>query len=98
MKHLNVYLMIIVVLLIGLSGLVTSAHAASQATYDLVQSYIGPSGNGNAGIYSLSNSIGQPAVGEVSAGIYTFGGGFWGGGVIVPAIGNYKVYLPLVLK
>lgn len=74
------------------------AHAAPHASYAWVQSYGGPSGGGSAGIYSLSGSIGQPAAGEVSAGIYTFGGGFWGGGVIVPVVGHYKVFLPLVLR
>jgi uncharacterized membrane protein len=74
------------------------AHAAPQATYELVKSSIGPGGSGSAGIYSVSSSIGQPAAGEVSAGIYTLGGGFWGGGVLVPVAGHYDVYLPLLRR
>jgi hypothetical protein len=34
----------------------------------------------------------------VSAGIYTLGGGFWGGGIIVSAQNAYVVFLPLVLR
>ncbi len=98
MKHLTLYLALIALVLIGLAALASSARAAPQATYELVQSYIGPSGSGSAGIYDLSSSIGQPAAGEVSAGGYTLGDGFWGGGVIVPASSQHTVYLPLVLK
>ena len=76
----------------------SSARAQSTAIYVLVKSYIGPGGGGSAGIYDLSNSVGQPGAGEVSAGIYTLGGGFWGGGVIVPAIDTYNVYLPLMQR
>jgi hypothetical protein len=98
MKRLNLYLVLIAVVLIGLAALASSARAAPQAAYELVRSYTGPSGSGSAGIYDLSSSNGQPAVGEVSAGSYTLGGGFWGGGVTVPATSQYAVYLPLVVK
>ncbi len=97
MKRLWLLVMFALVLSsLGVS--VRAAPSAPQATYELVKSYIGPGGSGSAGIYTISSSIGQPAAGEVSAGIYTLGGGFWGGGVSVPAVGNYRVYLPLVLK
>jgi hypothetical protein len=98
MKRLNLYLVLIAVVLIGLAALASSARAAPHAAYELVRSYTGPGGQGSAGIYDLSSSIGQPAAGEVRAGSYTFGGGFWGGGAIVPVQANYEVYLPLVLK
>jgi hypothetical protein len=98
MKRLNLYLVLIAVVLIGLAALASSARAAPQATYTLVQSYTGPSGSGSAGIYSVSSSIGQPVAGEVSAGIYTLGGGFWGGGVLVPVQDSFSIYLPLVLR
>ncbi len=95
----GIYLLIgAILLLMGGTAPTSAAPAQPQATYELVKNSIGSSGNVSAGIYALSSSIGQPNAGEVSAGIYTLGGGFWGGGVIVPAIGNYKVYLPLVLK
>jgi hypothetical protein len=97
MKRL-IFLGIVVIVLIGQSPLHLSAHAAPQATYVWVQSTIGPGGSGSTGIYTLSSSIGQPSAGEVSAGIYTLGGGFWGGGVIVPVTSQHTVYLPLVLK
>lgn len=98
MKHLNGYLVLIAVVLICLIGVASSAQAAPQATYILIQSYSGPAGHGSAGIYAVSSSIGQPTTGEVSAGSYTFGGGFWGGGVIVPVQNHFDVFLPLVLK
>jgi hypothetical protein len=95
------YVTLLIILTIGwaVAALgIQSVHAAPQATYALVQSYIGPGGSGSAGIYGVSSSIGQPAAGKVSAGIYTFGGGFWGGGIIVPVQNHYEVYLPLVLR
>lgn len=98
MKRANLYLVLIAAVLLSLIGLASSARAAPQATYTLVQSYIGPSGSGSAGIYSISSSIGQPAAGEVSAGSYTLGGGFWGGGVIVPVQNHFEVFLPLVRR
>jgi hypothetical protein len=75
-----------------------TAHAVPQATYALAKSSSGPGSVAASGIYDLANSIGQPAIGEVNAGRYTLGGGFWGGGVIVPVVNHYLVYLPLVLK
>jgi hypothetical protein len=98
MKRRNLYVVMIAVILIGLAAFASSARAAPQATYELVKSSIEPGGSGSAGIYAVSSSIGQPIAGEVSAGIYTLGGGFWGGGVIVPAQNTYAVFLPLVLR
>jgi hypothetical protein len=95
MKRL--WLLVTFVLVLSSLGIsVRAAPLAPHATYELVKSYIGSGGSGSAGIYDLSSSIGQPDAGEVSAGIYTLGGGFWGGGVIVPAVSHYTVYLPLV--
>jgi hypothetical protein len=98
MKRLNLYLVTIVVVLMGLTVPASSARAAPQVTYDLVQSSIGPGGSGSAGVYDLSSSIGQPGAGEVSAGSYTLGGGFWGGGVLVPVANRYDLFLPLLLR
>jgi hypothetical protein len=98
MKQIIMPIGMISLLVAGLPLFTSAARAAPQATYELVQSYTGPGGGGNAGIYNLSSSIGQPAAGEVSAGSYTFGSGFWGGGVIVSVQANHKVYLPLMLK
>jgi hypothetical protein len=91
-------LICVTIILLALALPRSQAHARSTATYELVQSYTGPSGSGSAGIYDLSSSIGQPAAGEVSAGSYTLGGGFWGGGVLVPVQNSFSIYLPLVLK
>jgi hypothetical protein len=98
MKHLNWSLVLIAVVLICLIGVASSAQAAPQATYTLIQSYIGSSGQGSDGIYAVSSSVGQATAGEVSAGSYTLGGGFWGGGLIVFATSSYRVYLPLLIK
>lgn len=48
------------------------------------------------GVFELAGTIGQPDAGTLNGGLYSIGGGFWGGGV-VPAK-RYYVYLPLVLK
>ncbi len=92
------YLALLAMIAIGWALAASSAHAAPQATYELVQSYMGPSGSGSTGIYSISSSIGQPAAGEVSAGNYILGGGFWGGGIIVPVRARYDVFLPLAMR
>lgn len=93
-----VFLAVVLALLSSPAVISSAKPAAPQATYELVKSYTGPGGGGSAGIYSISSSIGQPAAGEVSAGNYTLGDGFWGGGIIVPVQNNYRVYLPLVLR
>jgi hypothetical protein len=98
MKRIYCLIGLVCILLIGANWRLPEARAATQATYELAQSYIGPGGSGSASIYTISSSIGQPVAGEVSAGIYTLGGGFWGGGVVVPVASSYAVYLPLVLK
>lgn len=98
MKHFLIVIGLVGVVLVSSGSRLSAAPAAPQATYELVKSSIGPGGSGNAGIYSISSSIGQPTAGEVSAGSYTLGGGFWGGGVLVPIQDNFSVYLPLVLK
>jgi hypothetical protein len=98
MKRIYLLILIVGLLLMGSVRLTPTAHAQPQATYELVQSYTGPGGSGSAGIYDISSSIGQPAAGEVSAGSYTLGGGFWGGGVLVPVANKYDLFLPLLLK
>ncbi len=98
MKRLNLYMMTVLVVLVSLIGLASAARAAPHVTYELAKSSIGPGGSGSAGIYTVASSIGQPDAGEVSAGIYTIGGGFWGGGVIVPVVAKYALFLPLMLR
>lgn len=45
------------------------------------------------GPYSLGGTIGQVDGGTLSSGSYTLNGGFWPG-----AAGQYRVYLPLILR
>jgi hypothetical protein len=85
-------------LLAGLSWRTSPARGESRATYLLVKSNIGPGQSGSSGAYTLSSSAGQPDAGEVSAGSYTLGGGFWGGGTIVSVVAPNFVYLPLVVR
>ena len=98
MKNLFIAIGLAGVVLVGSGSRLSAEPAAPQATYELVKSYSGPGGSGSAGIYAVSSSIGQPAAGEVSAGSYTLGGGFWGGGVLVPVQNSFSIYLPLMLK
>jgi hypothetical protein len=93
------------VLLVGLCLLAAAwlvwtlpAQAQPAATYQLLQSNIGPAQAGTGGAYTLSSSAGQPDAGEVSAGSYTLGGGFWGGGIINTVVDQLELYLPLVLR
>jgi hypothetical protein len=93
------------VLLVGLCLLAAGwlvwtlpASAGTPASYQLVQSNISPAQAGSSGAYTLSSSAGQPDAGEVSAGSYTLGGGFWGGGIINTVVDQLELYLPLVLR
>lgn len=98
MKRLLVVMSLVGVALVSSGSHLSAEPAAPQATYELVKSYSGPGGSGSAGIYDLASSIGQPTAGEVSAGSYTLGSGFWGGGVLVSIQDSFSIYLPLVLK
>ena len=98
MKNLLIAIGLVGVVLLSSGSRLSTEPAALQATYELVKSSSLPGGSGSAGIYSISSSIGQPAAGEVSAGNYTLGGGFWGGGILVPATSQRMVYLPLVRR
>ena len=98
MKRFIIIIGLAVMALVSSGSRLSAEPAVPQATYELVKSYTGPGGGGSAGIYSISSSIGQPAAGEVSAGNYTLGDGFWGGGVLVPVESQYQLFLPLILK
>ena len=98
MKRLFIVISLVGVVMVSTGSRLSAELTTPQATYELVKSYVGPSGGGSAGIYTLASSIGQPAAGEVSAGAYTLGGGFWGGGVLVPIQDSFSVYMPLLLK
>jgi hypothetical protein len=98
MKRSYVLMGMVCLLLAGSLWGASTARAEPQASYQLVKSNVGPGGSGSGGAYTLASSIGQPDAGEVRAGIYTLGGGFWGGGRIVSVAIRYNVYLPLVIK
>jgi hypothetical protein len=98
MKRIALLFIMVGLLLMDGAWQTRPAQARPHATYDLVKSSIGSGGSGSAGIYTISSSIGQPDAGEVSVGNYTLGGGFWGGGVIVSAVGSYQIYLPLIQR
>jgi hypothetical protein len=98
MQRAIVALGILCLLVAGWLAWTLPAQAQPSATYQLVQTNIGPGQAGSSGAYHLSSSVGQPDAGEVSAGSYTLGGGFWGGGVIVVVAEPSYLYLPLLVR
>jgi len=85
--------LVLCTLLVGVS----IASAQSGGVYE-VWGNVGAGGTVSGGAYEIAATIGQPEAGQISGGAYTLGGGFWGGGVVVPASGDYQVFLPLVIK
>lgn len=91
-----------VALLLALLGSVTlaQAHSAQPAPTGgggfEISWYTIDSGGAmfsTGGPYSLGGSIGQADTGTLNSGSYTLNGGFWPG-----ATGQYRVYLPLILR
>jgi hypothetical protein len=74
------------------------ALAQSGGGYDLSWSTVDGGGGtfSTGGDYSLGGTIGQPDAGLLTGGVYTLGGGFWGGGAAA-APGN-RIFLPLVMR
>jgi len=85
-------LVIVAGLLLGMLLLTTATLA--DGGYDLPWSVLGGGGGslGNGGI-TLDGTVGQPVVGQVSVSSYALCTGFWCG-----AAGEYRVYLPVVLR
>ncbi|MDY6877991.1 MAG: hypothetical protein SWK90_17550 [Chloroflexota bacterium] len=50
------------------------------------------------GSTSLNSTIGQWMVGSDTVGDIQLGSGFWGGGGPAGAVGEYRIFLPLVLR
>ena len=90
---------LVAVLLLVLPMLVlsTSAGAQSGGEYDLTWSTVDGGGYSFSlgGGYALGGTMGQPDAGALTGGTYTLGGGFWGGGALA---GGYEIFLPLVFR
>ena len=72
--------------------------AQSGGSYDLSWSTV-DGGGGTVlagGAYRVTGTGGQPDAGLVAGGAYALGGGFWGGGAVLPD--GHGVFLPLVLR
>lgn len=92
----RLFLLLIAVLCVLVA---VSLVSAQTGEWDLGWSTIDGGGATSLGLdrYILSGSIGQPDVGNLSGGVYTLQGGFWG----VAASSGARcstVYLPLLLK
>jgi hypothetical protein len=95
MKRAIILIPIILILLVSAA----ISHAQSGGGYDLTWNTLdGGGGIASGGVYELRGTLGQPDAGQISAGAYTLGGGFWGGGVLVVGSLDKKVYLPVVIK
>ena len=92
--HMKTRIYVPIALILALLIVPTAALAQSGGDYDLSWSTIdGGGGVSSGGDYTLQGTIGQADAGTVSGGDYTLSGGFWPG-----AGGNYRIYLPLVLR
>jgi len=72
--------------------------AQSGGVYDLSWSTVDGGGGTvlTGGAYRVTGTVGQPDAGLSTGGAYALGGGFWGGGAVLPD--GYEVFLPLVLR
>ena len=97
MKRATALLAAAVVLLLTGAALVRGQPRGSVTTsaYDLSWWTVdGGGGASSGGGYALMGTGGQPDAAILTGGEYTLLGGFWGG----LAAGEYRVYLPLVLR
>lgn len=74
------------------------ALAQTGGGYDLTWNTVEGGGYtfSEGGGYSLGGTIGQADAGMLSGGVYTLGGGFWGGGEAMAP--KSRIYLPLVVR
>jgi hypothetical protein len=72
--------------------------ALSGEGYDLSWSTVDGGGGtfSTGGSYSLGGTAGQPDAGLLTGGVYSLGGGFWGGGAAAEEM--YLLCLPAVLR
>jgi hypothetical protein len=74
--------------------------AQSGAGYDLTWNTVDGGGGGSLSTgagYVLEGTAGQPDAGLITGGVYSLGGGFWGGGAATEPEQNL-LYLPLVMR
>jgi hypothetical protein len=96
MKKLHTWITMPLTLLVVLILTVT-VMAQTGGDYDLYWWTVdGGGGTSSGGIFSLSGTAGQPDAGLLSGGVYTVGGGFWGGEEITTP--EYDLFLPLILR
>ena len=95
MKTLTKKRLRILITLVAVCLLTSSALASSEAAYQLNWYTVdGGGGTSTGGGYSLSGTIGQADAGAMSGGVYTLSGGFWSAlGKIISSL-----YVPLVRK
>ena len=86
----------VLLLVLPMLALSTSALAQSGGPYDLTWSTVDGGGEmfSTGGAYTLGGTIGQPDAGLLADGDYTLAGGFWVGAIPV----QYGVYLPLLRR
>ena len=84
------------VLVIGTQAWARTTVAQSGGPYDLSWNTLNTGVTfSSGGPYVLGGTGGQADAGLLTGGDYTLDGGFWSGGALA---GNYRVYLPLVLR
>jgi len=93
--HLALQVLLLTLIIFFPSSDTFVALAQSGGGYDLTWNTVDGGGYtfSTGGGYTLGGTVGQPDAGALTGGGYTLTGGFWGG-----AAGQYRVYLPLVLR
>jgi len=77
-----------------------AAVARSAGGYDLSLWRVAGGGAtfSTGGKYRLAGTIGQSDAGQIGAGMFTLGGGFWGGGAAIPPKIPGPVFLPFTAR
>jgi len=92
----RVHLLILVLALLVIGSMLGDTWVRAQASPYTLSWWTVDGGGGtlSGGGYTLSSTAGQPDAATWAGGEYLLGGGFWG----VARIGEYALYLPLVLR
>jgi uncharacterized membrane protein len=95
--HKKNILRIVLLVFIALSVASGVALAQTSDDYDLSWSTVdGGSAFSSGGVYSIGATIGQPDGGQMSAGVYSLQGGFWG--VMQTLDQDFELFLPTIQK